>query len=136
MQRDEPEWLSFQLAVEEVERRFGLTRNGAKYAVCDALENSKLKWRRGQDGPDVSYADLRRWLIGPTFNSSISISVGRPKSSWQQLRVIEHLKEMYPNGNLPRSKRLLAELGKRDPELKSLDWKTLRRAIERLRRDD
>ena len=72
MQQDKPasEWLSFHLAAEQVERRFRLTRNGAEYALIDALENGQLKWRRrqeGQDGPDVSYAprSLTRWtLIG------------------------------------------------------------------------
>jgi hypothetical protein len=40
MQEDDPsEWLSFQLAADEVERRFGLTRSGAEYAVVDAIES-------------------------------------------------------------------------------------------------
>ena len=99
MQEDEPsEWLSFQLAADEVERRFGLTRRGAEYAVVDAIESGKLKWRRVQAGPDVLYADLRRWLDPPTINATISISVARPKSTWQQLRVMRYLREMYPNG--------------------------------------
>jgi hypothetical protein len=62
----------------------------------------------------------------------VEVHVGRPKSSWQQQRVISYLAEMYPTGvpdDVPR-KRLLAELGKRDPALKRLDWKTLRRAIK------
>jgi hypothetical protein len=57
--------------------------------------------------------------------------VSRPKSSWQQLRVISHLAQMYPNG-VPadvQRKWLLRELGRRDPALARLDLKTLRRAI-------
>ena len=61
----------------------------------------------------------------------LSIKAGRPKSSWQQQRVITHLAEMYPNG-VPadvQRKWLLRELGRRDPALARLDLKTLRRAI-------
>jgi hypothetical protein len=54
--------------------------------------------------------------------------------TWQQERVIKHLREMYPDGRLLRPKWLLARLAKRDPKLKSLDWKTLRRAMDAIRR--
>jgi hypothetical protein len=64
--------------------------------------------------------------------SKVEIQVSRPKSSWQQLRVISYLAETYPSGvpdDVPR-KLLLRELGRRDPALARLDWKTLRRAIK------
>jgi hypothetical protein len=62
----------------------------------------------------------------------LSIKAGRPKCSWQQKRVIRHLREMYPHG-VPadiQRKWLLRELGRRDPALAKVDLKTLRRAIK------
>jgi hypothetical protein len=94
----------------------------------------------GQDksGRDISAEldkkDPHRWGPGPVFHPTVTIIAGRPKSSWQQQRVIKHLKEMYPDG-LPAKHRpgeLRAALGKRDPDLKKLDWKTLQRAIAQM----
>jgi hypothetical protein len=96
----------------------------------------------GQDKPgrDIS-AELdklnpHRWGDDPVspVATVFKFTAGRPKSSWQQQRVIKHLREMYPDGRLPRPKLLLARLAKRDPKLKSLDWKTLRRALDAIRR--
>jgi len=66
------------------------------------------------------------------YKASVTIEVSRPKSSWQQQRVISYLAKMYPNGvpdECPR-KQLLRDLGKRDPAFARLDWKTLQRAIK------
>jgi hypothetical protein len=68
----------------------------------------------------------------PMFKASITIETSRPKSSWQQQRVISYLAEMYPNG-VPaevQRKQLLRDLGQRDPDLAQVDLKTLRRAIK------
>jgi hypothetical protein len=66
------------------------------------------------------------------IRARIEVHVNRPKSSWQQDRVIHHLGEMYSSGIPDRcsKKQLLRELAKRDPDLEKLDRKTLRRAIE------
>ena len=83
-------------------------------------------------GRDIGIACIKDGI--PVVKAlKVEFHVSRPKSSWQQQRVIKHLKEMYPDGNFPSPKRLLAKLAKRDPNLKSLDWKTLRQAISRIK---
>src|SRR5262245_7507869 len=81
----------------------------------------------GPGGRDISGP------IGPdAFQVEAWLEVGRPKSSWQQQRVISYLAKMYPNSvpdECPR-KQLLRDLGKGDPALARLDWKTLQRAIK------
>jgi hypothetical protein len=91
----------------------------------------------GQDKPgrdisaELDKKDPHRWGPDPVFHTTVTITASRPKSSWQQERVIKHLKEMYPDGFPAKYSpgRLLAALAKRDPQLKWLDRKTLRRAL-------
>jgi hypothetical protein len=133
MQQDEPEWLSFQLAAEEVERRFGLTRNGSEEAVIDAIENGKLKWKRGpdgQDGPDVLYADLQRWVNPPTIKAT-----NRPKPKpRKRLKVKAYLTLKFSGQRVPDDyvrKVLLSEVREGgDPSLKQLDDATLKTSID------
>src|SRR5262249_55598272 len=75
-----------------------------------------------------------RDISGPippgVFVPEVWIEVGRPKSSWQQQRIISHLAQMYPTG-APSDvgpKRLWGEWGQREPGLERADLKTLRRA--------
>jgi|SRR6516164_282069 hypothetical protein len=68
----------------------------------------------------------------------VVIIAHRPKSSWRQAKVIKHLRGMLPNGIPPDCKpgSLRHQLAKCDPDLKSLDWKTLRRAIDQMQRPE
>ena len=133
--QDEPThgyWLSWRLAVEYVERHRGCSWGKAAKAVDDACASDELVWRRppvitepsGPEdlvpakGPNIWEVRFWEWLNPPK-----SIPP-------QQLRVIKHLTEMHPNGVPPecRKKNLLIELRKHS-ELRSLDHKTLTRAI-------
>jgi hypothetical protein len=116
-------WLSFQLATEKVERSRGVSEGKAQKDLLDACASDKLRWRnRPVGGPDVLDVDLRRWLNPPK------------QGLGKQPLIMEHLAKMFPDCRVPdhcQRKGLLAELGKRDPVLKSLDHKTLKRAIDR-----
>jgi hypothetical protein len=72
----------------------------------------------------VSNIDFYNWL-----NQQIS-----PAAGGKQSRIIRLLAEMFPTGVPNRAERprqpLIAELVKRDPSLKPLDFKTLKTAIE------
>jgi hypothetical protein len=118
-------WLSFRLAAEEVERKFGLTWGAAQRQVLDLCESGAVGWRqRYPGGPDVSRDDLRRWLEG-----QLTREVGGKQS-----RIIRLLAKMFPTGvpkraDCPREP-LRAELLKRDPSLTPLNLKTLQTAID------
>jgi hypothetical protein len=84
----------------------------------------------GPGGRDIGASFPADRMIAPT--AEVWLEVGRPKASWQQQRVIGHLRQMYPNGvpaDIPR-KQLLRQLGQREPALAKADLKTLRRAIK------
>src|SRR5262245_57280252 len=87
--------------------------------------------RKLTSAPATSGRDISGPIPPGVFVPEVWIEVGRPKSSWQQQRIISHLAEMYPGGvpaDIPR-KQLLRELGQREPALAQADLKTLRRAI-------
>jgi hypothetical protein len=115
-------WLSWRLAVE---RRRGWSWGKAAKAIDDACAKGELRWRhRFGGGPDISEADFLRWLNPP-----------KPELGKQPL-IIKYLAEKFPGQRVPDPahcvrKDLLAELRKSDPLLKSLDYKTLCRAISK-----
>lgn len=122
-------WLSFQLAAEEVERRLGVSWGKAQKALFEACDAGKVQWQQNNSGgPDVSDADLVRWLDQQTAKPHLG----------KQLLIIKYLAEMFPSCRVPDHcvrKDLLAELRKRYRVLRSLDHKTLRRAINRYNSD-
>jgi hypothetical protein len=69
MQQDEPThgvWLSWRLAVEQVERSRGVSWGEAARSVDAAIAKGKLTCRQALgDGPDVWEVDLRHWLANP-----------------------------------------------------------------------
>jgi hypothetical protein len=84
-----------------------------------------------QDKPDKP--EWLWWHGQPIIRAvKVEFHTHRPKSSWQQERVIRRLAEIFPTGVPDQCLRkwLLAALIRRDPDLERLNWKTLQRAIK------
>jgi hypothetical protein len=59
-------WLSWRVAVEQVERSRGVSWGEAAKSVDAAIAKGKLTCRQAlDDGPDVWDVDLRHWLANP-----------------------------------------------------------------------
>ena len=118
-------WIGYTLAVDEVERRLGVSYGAAQKTLLEACKRNELRWRNTpMGGPDIADPDLFDWL-----NAKLS----HPPSG-KQAQILKLLAEMFPNQRIPAPnlcprKALRADLLKLDPGLKPLDEATLKSAI-------
>src|SRR6478672_5369618 len=120
-------WIGYTLAVEEVERRLGLSWGAAQKALLEACERGELRWRNTPGGgPDIGDPDLFDWLEAKRSHPP----------SFKQSRILKLLAGMFSNHRVPAPelcprKTLRADLLKLDPLLKPLDEATLKSAIDK-----
>ena len=124
-------WIGYTLAVEEVERRLGLSWGAAQKALLEACERGELRWRNTPGGgPDIGDPDLFDWLEAKRSHPP----------SFKQSRILKLLAGMFSNHRVPAPelcprKTLRADLLKLDPLLKPLDEATLKSAIDKYNTD-
>src|SRR5580704_19418156 len=85
-------WIGYTLAVEEVERRLGLSWGAAQKALLEACERGELRWRNTPGGgPDIGIAEGRSvvWPLAeiakiakPTVEISDKVRLNLEKFVW------------------------------------------------------